>query len=165
MLLCLIVCLTLLASFFLPSHLSLKHVIVYFADFGSEVESETIGSHKGASLVGLPQHSTEGKVQSVCARVVLHDQTASILQHIPGAYHVCTDTRHVSCMHTYTARIMYAQIHGTYHVCTHTRHVSCMHTYKFIIIAQEVMATLKIGCLNVAKYINNDRNVGLQGVA
>ena len=29
MLLCLIVCLTLLASFFLPSHLSLKHVHVY----------------------------------------------------------------------------------------------------------------------------------------
>ena len=28
-LLCLVVCLTLLASFFLPSHLSLKHVHVY----------------------------------------------------------------------------------------------------------------------------------------
>ena len=40
-----------------------------------------------------------------------------------------------------------------------------MHTYKFIIIAQEVMATLKIGCINVAKYVNNDRNVGLQSVA
>ena len=29
-LLCLVVCLTLLASFFLPSHLSLKHVYMYF---------------------------------------------------------------------------------------------------------------------------------------
>ena len=30
-LLCLVVCSTLLASFFLPSHLSLKHVHMYFA--------------------------------------------------------------------------------------------------------------------------------------
>ena len=79
-------CLFDLASFFLPSLISHVHVIIYFADFRSEVESETIGSHEGTSLVGLPQHLPEGKVQSVCARVVLHDQTASILQHIHGTY-------------------------------------------------------------------------------
>ena len=39
-----VVCLTLLASFFLPSHLSLKHVLIEFAVQGADkmVDNETV---------------------------------------------------------------------------------------------------------------------------
>ena len=56
------------------------HAVGEYTDLGGEVEAESVWCHERSPLVRLPQDSSEGKVQGVCPRVVLHHQTPSVLQ-------------------------------------------------------------------------------------
>ena len=51
-----------------------------YTDLGGEVEAESVWCHERSPLVRLPQDSSEGKVQGVRPRVVLHHQTPPVLQ-------------------------------------------------------------------------------------
>lgn len=48
--------------------------------FGGEVETQAVGGDQGASLVGLPQDSSQGEVEDVRGRVVAHDESATSLK-------------------------------------------------------------------------------------
>ena len=50
-----------------------------YTNLGSEIKSESIRSHQGASLVSLVQHRPQGKVEHVSSCVVLHDRTTTTL--------------------------------------------------------------------------------------
>ena len=52
-LLCLVVCLTLLASFFLPSHLSLKHVCIYICTYYTDGNSINSSSTANGDVDGV----------------------------------------------------------------------------------------------------------------
>ena len=64
MLLCLVVCLTLLTSFFLPSHLSLKHVYIFYVPpLCAQSSSELLGHIIGHIIKCFPNAQAGCKPQ------------------------------------------------------------------------------------------------------
>ncbi|KAF3854460.1 hypothetical protein F7725_022515 [Dissostichus mawsoni] len=48
--------------------------------FSSEIKAQTVGGHRGAPLVCLPQNPPQGEVQDVCGGVVAHDWPTTSLE-------------------------------------------------------------------------------------